>query len=315
MTTTTVHQCFRCELRFATDAELEDHLRVDHHVDLRHPVTPSSPPAVTHGSVSVAIGPSIPVERAAEAAIVIAREAGMAVDLVEVDEPGYSDMTLDHYLRTCADRARTAGAAQVSTTRLVRSEDGVAPTLLQHLHTTRPTFAAMLTRRHSALGDVVLGSVSRPVVAASPVPELLTHPTFQASETNRRVVIGVDGSALAERAISPAVDLADRLGASVWIVQVIDPDLLPNEWPETGYVHRLADVWSAGGRDVGCEVLHGYVREAMLDFGTAEPGTILVVGSHGLTGTRRGSLGSVSRDIVHKADIPVMVLGPRSPGR
>jgi nucleotide-binding universal stress UspA family protein len=48
----------------------------------------------------------------------------------------------------------------------------------------------------------------------------------------------------------------------------------------------------------------------MLEFGTAEPGTILVVGSHGVSGSRLGSLGSVSRDIVRKADIPVMVVGP-----
>jgi nucleotide-binding universal stress UspA family protein len=310
MTTTAVHQCFRCELRFVTDAELEDHLQVDHRVDLRHPVTPAPEPIVTHGSVGVAIGPSVPVERAAEAAVVIARQAGMAVDLVEVDEPGYSDITLDHYLRTCADRARAAGVAQVSTTRLVRSQDGVAATLLQHLCTAKPTFAAMLTRRHSALGDVVLGSVSRPVVAMSPVPVLLSHPTFEATEPYRRIVVGVDGSALAERAIGPAVDLADRLGASVWIVQAVDPDLLPGEWPESGYVSRLAAVWSAGGRDVGFEVLHGTARDAMVDFGTAEPGTILVVGSHGRSGSRLGSLGSVSRDIVRKAEIPVMVVGP-----
>jgi nucleotide-binding universal stress UspA family protein len=310
MTTTAVHQCFRCELRFATDAELEDHLRVDHDVDPRHPVEPAPSPVVTHGSMCVAVGPSVPVERAAGAGIVIARQAGMAVDLVEVDEPGYSDMTLDHYLRTCADRARAEGAAEVSTARIVRAADGVAATLLQHLRTTKPTLAAMLTRRHSVLGDVVLGSVSRPVVAGSPVPVILSHATFEPAEAYRRVVVGVDGSALAERAIGPAVDLADRLGAAVWIVQVIDPDLLPYEWPETGYVQRLANVWSQGGRDVGFEVLHGMVRDAILDFGTAEPGTILVVGSHGLTGSRFGSLGSVSRDIVRKADIPVMVVGP-----
>jgi nucleotide-binding universal stress UspA family protein len=144
----------------------------------------------------------------------------------------------------------------------------------------------------------------------SPVPVLLTHPTFQPSEPYRRVVVGLDGSALAERAIGPAVDLAARLGASVWIVQVIDPDLFPGEWPESGYVTRMAASWSEGGRVVGFEVLHGTARDAMVDFGAAEPGTILVVGSHGRSGSRLGSLGSVSRDIVRKADIPVMVVGP-----
>ena len=34
-----VHTCPRCELRFETDAELSDHLRVDHDVELTKPDT------------------------------------------------------------------------------------------------------------------------------------------------------------------------------------------------------------------------------------------------------------------------------------
>ena len=71
--------------------------------------------------------------------------------------------------------------------------------------------AAMLRRRH-ATGAVVLGSVSWPVVAGSPVPVLLTHPNQEVAPHYGRVVVGVDGS-MAERAIGPAVDLAGRLGA------------------------------------------------------------------------------------------------------
>ena len=32
-----VHTCPRCELRFETDAEVSDHLRVDHDVELAKP--------------------------------------------------------------------------------------------------------------------------------------------------------------------------------------------------------------------------------------------------------------------------------------
>ena len=32
-----VHTCPRCELRFETDAEVSDHLRVDHDVELTKP--------------------------------------------------------------------------------------------------------------------------------------------------------------------------------------------------------------------------------------------------------------------------------------
>jgi nucleotide-binding universal stress UspA family protein len=95
---------------------------------------------------------------------------------------------------------------------------------------------------------------------------------------------------------------------------VIDPDLLPDEVPESGYVQRLADVWSEAGVDLDYEVLHGAVRPSLIAFATAEPGTILVVGSYGRTGSRLGSLGSVSRDVVRKADMTVLVVGPAYEG-
>jgi nucleotide-binding universal stress UspA family protein len=198
----------------------------------------------------------------------------------------------------------------VSTRRLARSDDGVAATLLEHLRRETPTFAAMLTRRRSVTGDVVLGSVSRPVVAKSPVPVLLAHPNQDVAERYGRVVVGVDGSKLSESAVVPAADLAVRLGAELWIVQVLDPDMLPNEVPESGHVERLAAEAARPGLEVGFEVLHGPVRRSLVHFGEAESGTIMVLGSHGQTGSRLGSLGSVSRDVVRRTECPVLVVGP-----
>jgi nucleotide-binding universal stress UspA family protein len=309
MTTLTVHQCFRCDLRFPTVAELEDHLVVDHHVDLRHPSDPAPVPEATHGTLVVAVSPANPIESAVTAGVAIAHQAGMALEVVEVDEPGFAD-TMDRHLTACADAARAHGLRAVTTERLALTDGGVAETLLAHLRDTRPTFASMQTKRRSAMGDVVLGSVSRPVVAGSPVPVLLTHPNIQPASHYQRIVAGVDGSDLAERAVGPAVDLARRLGASVWVVQVVDPEMVPTEVPESGYVQRLAQGWAKQGVEVGYEVLHGPVRRSLVRFGEDEPGTILVVGSHGRTGSRLGSLGSVSRDVVRHADCPVLVVGP-----
>jgi nucleotide-binding universal stress UspA family protein len=312
MTTTAVHQCFRCELRFRSDAELEDHLVTDHEVDLRHPADPAPSPEPTSGSVTIAVSPVVPAERVTVVAAAIARQAGMGVELVEVDEPGLYEGVLERYLRTGTERARAQGATVTGTRRLARSEEGVAATLLDYLRGRKPTMAAMLTRRRHATGDVVLGSVSRPVVAGSPVPVLLTHPNQEVAPHYGRVVVGVDGSELAERAVGSAAHLAGRLGARLWIVGVADPSMLPNQEPEDDYVHRLADTVEAPGLEVGHEVVHGPVRRSLAHLGGAEPGTILVLGTHGRSGSRIGSLGSVSRDVVRRADCPVLVVGPRA---
>ena len=148
------------------------------------------------------------------------------------------------------------------------------------------------------------------MVAGSPVPILLSHPNQDVADRYGRVVVGVDGSPLAERAIGPAADLAGRLGARLWIVGVADPAMLPNQEPEDGYVHCLADTVGTPGLEVGYEVVRGPVRRSLAHFGEAEPGTILVLGSHGRSGSRIGSLGSVSRDVVRRADCPVLVVGP-----
>ena len=309
MTTTSVHQCFRCELRFRSEAELEDHLVVDHEVDIRHPAEPARSPEPISGSMTIAMSPVVPVERVTVVASAIAHQAGMGVELVEVDEPGLGEAVLERYLRTGGERARAQGATVTGARRLARSEEGVAATLLQHLRRQKPTMAAMLTRRRHATGDVVLGSVSRPVVARSPVPILLSHPNQDVADRYGRVVVGVDGSSLAERAVGPAADLAGRLGAHLWIVGVADPAMLPNQEPEDGYVHCLADQVGTPGLEVGYEVVRGPVRRSLAHFGDA-PGTILVLGSHGRSGTRLGSLGSVSRDVVRRAACPVLLVGP-----
>ena len=57
----------------------------------------------------------------------------------------------------------------------------------------------------------------------------------------------------------------------------------------------------------------GPVRRSLAHFGESEPGTILVLGSHGRSGSRIGSLGSVSRDVVRRAECPSFSPA-RSPG-
>ena len=82
----------------------------------------------------------------------------------------------------------------------------------------------MCTQGHGAGGRLVFGSVADRVARHAPIPTLLVRSSGDpvVAEPVRRVVVPLDGSAAAERAVPVAAGLARLLGASVALVTVND---------------------------------------------------------------------------------------------
>jgi nucleotide-binding universal stress UspA family protein len=104
----------------------------------------------------------------------------------------------------------------------------------------------------------------------------------------RQVVVPLDGSDTGARAQPFGHAIAGHTGAEIVTVHAGEP---------TGQVH--ADVH-----------LPGPPVDALLDFVSAEPGRVLCLSSHGRTGFRRALLGSVAEQLVRRAAVPVLVVGP-----
>jgi nucleotide-binding universal stress UspA family protein len=104
----------------------------------------------------------------------------------------------------------------------------------------------------------------------------------------RQVVVPLDGSDTGARAQPFGHAIAGHTGAEVVTVHAGEA---------TGQVH--ADVH-----------LPGPPVDALLDFVSAEPGRVLCLSSHGRTGLRRALLGSVAEQLVRRAAVPVLVVGP-----
>ena len=88
-----VHRCPRCELRFVSLAELEDHLDRDHHLDLKRPdKTGTSVEPIetlrTSGTVVVPVDPSTGPGAAVALAAQLALQAGMALEVVPLPRAG-----------------------------------------------------------------------------------------------------------------------------------------------------------------------------------------------------------------------------------
>jgi len=143
----------------------------------------------------------------------------------------------------------------------------------------------------------------------------------------QRVLVAVDFSDDSRMALDYAGALAGRLGASLSIVHVVEPDLsvtgaeLPLASSKTSDSERLAeaklDLSSLGERMLGaCRVVETSVRSGIAFFEIAEAAKALsvdfiVIGAHGLAGLNRMLLGSTVEKVVRHAPCPVLVVrGP-----
>lgn len=138
----------------------------------------------------------------------------------------------------------------------------------------------------------------------------------------KQVVVATDGSAGASVAVEQGVWLAKMLGATVTFVAVARAPLpvLGDPYYQRALTHDLAKartaiadaVLVAEERHVPCdtEIVEGSPAQKILDVARAHGADLIVVGSRGRGGVTGALLGSVSSELVHRADRPVLVARP-----
>jgi nucleotide-binding universal stress UspA family protein len=138
----------------------------------------------------------------------------------------------------------------------------------------------------------------------------------------QRIVVGLDGSAEAARALESAADLAVLTGAEVTAVTVFDagpfmswgiaPVYLPDFEQLREGLRQDLDSWCEPLRSRGVThhpvVREGSAAEELLTEAESEPTDLIVVGSRGRGGFRELLLGSVAHHVTQHAKHPVVVL-------
>jgi len=138
-----------------------------------------------------------------------------------------------------------------------------------------------------------------------------------------RILVPLDGTRRAERAIPWAQVLADPLEAELYLVRVvpvIDPARTPaGEFEETVVNDARAYISAAGEKVSGvplatakvllsqrppAEELAAYAQEHEID--------LAVMAGHGRSGIMRVLAGSVAGEIVHQLALPTLVIGPEA---
>lgn len=143
-----------------------------------------------------------------------------------------------------------------------------------------------------------------------------------------RILVAVDGSPGAARALAHAADLAKALSASLRIIHVVDIGLMPYG-PEIGIdidaliksryeaaeklLAAARDSVQASGLDVDTRLLDmatptQHVAAAIADAASVWPADLLVLGTHGRRGVERWLLGSVAEGVARRATVPVLLV-------
>ena len=189
---------------------------------------------------------------------------------------------------------------------------------------------AMSTHGRSLLGRGILGSVADRVVHTASIPVLTVTPgkirAYHGSDTLvTRLVVPLDGSALAETALPYVKEMASKLGYAVVLLRVVRPlhyfwvgehspeiheenRLMESEARE--YMEATAESFSRDGIDVEWRVLVGHPTTIVLEQVRDIPHSIVALTTHGRSGFRRWLIGSLAENLVRSGGDPVLIVPP-----
>ncbi|MCC6673771.1 MAG: universal stress protein [Thermomicrobiales bacterium] len=147
----------------------------------------------------------------------------------------------------------------------------------------------------------------------------------------KRIIVPLDGSKLAQGALSEAREMARLTGAELHLIRVIDYSsrdrfgdfgmlyeyeamakaLEEEHLIAEAYLADLAKTLSAEGHTVSTEVIDGIAGKAIVRF--AEPGDLIVMATHGRTGMKRWFIGSVAEEVLRHANVPILLVRAEEP--
>lgn len=232
---------------------------------------------------------------------------------------------LDAYLaRTAAALQKRAG---VKVGHLVLHGQPAAK-LAAHARTRKTSLIVMTTHGRGGIARMWLGSVADQLLRESRTPVLLLHPHDAARpHAFTTLVVGLDRSAREEVVLERAIAFAALApGTRFALAYVVEPPLpvstefsaapafdpsLVNEAVAQGQAHleTIAARMRNHGLEVSTHALVGAsVGRELCELADRLKADLIVVGTHGRSGTRRMLLGSVADKVVRGAARPVLVV-------
>jgi universal stress protein A len=144
-----------------------------------------------------------------------------------------------------------------------------------------------------------------------------------------RIVVPVDFSTHADRAIDYALAMGTHFGACVELFHVVEDPFGSGGWGSEVYVSDLEGIRERAVKEAQAlleerraaipatsvplvaTVRMGHVAQTIVDYAAEVQADLIVMGTHGRTGVAHFIIGSVAERVVRVAPCPVLTVGAR----
>ena len=219
------------------------------------------------------------------------------------------------YLDGVAERLRARQVA-VASTILAHGEPGTA--LLEAERTAGADLVVMATHGRTGFGRATLGSVADHVLRKGQAPVLLARAKGEERQevSLAHALIPLDGSALAEEALTAIPALAGGLIERLTLAQVVNPEALAGEAEEAQcYLSevrgRLTRSLHGVVAEIATVVLYGEAPEQIVSRAARAGCDLIVMATHGRGGLSRVAFGSTADAVLRAAEMPILLVRAR----
>jgi nucleotide-binding universal stress UspA family protein len=209
-------------------------------------------------------------------------------------------------------------------------EGDIADELATYAEDTQTDVIFMTTHGQTGANRLWLDSVADTLVRHAHRPTLVLHPTHPEAVpadvvSFKHIVVQLDGSDVAERALEPAIEMAEATAARITLVHIVSAraslgthifPILPDDVVLSvvrarEYLERVADRLAARGVTVGTYVGKREVFATGIAHAAKElDADLIALATHGYGGVKRTLLGSVAGKVLRASPLPLMILRP-----
>ena len=279
-------------------------------------------------------------ERAFDYALAVAKAAGATLHLLHAWRappwsPPIGSLPVEQttLIESALESWRRSAERELGALRERAERDGVAcrthleigiasATIAQAVNELGADLAVVGARGRSALAHVLLGSAAERVmrISACPVVVVPERAPLLSRLPLRKVVVAVDFSPPARRALGLALRLGEVLGrpeivllyahyVPMEIETIVGAEVAQALDSVENRPHQQLEEWSHAlgdeGWQVRCRVVHERPEDAIVKLAEAEAADLITLGVHGHVPLAAAFLGSVAQRVVRRAPCPV----------
>ncbi len=122
------------------------------------------------------------------------------------------------------------------------------------------------------------------------------------------ILVPVDGSAAAAGALACACDLGKLLDTEVVVCNAVERGPAADAAEGAAILDQARAIARSHEVGVACLLVSGDAAPAILELAAQTRADLIIMGTHGMTGSEKLVLGSVAEEVTRNANVPVLLL-------